>query len=216
MEKQFLDVKLIIGLGNPGPEYENTYHNAGKLMVNYLLEKRVSDSDPENACFREKTSGNFESCTAGGLTLLKPTNYINENGKAVGAALKSFGTKIDSILVVHDDGDIEIGKYKISFGSGSAGHRGAQSVIENLGTKNFWRLRIGIRPSPRPPAERAGKSAPAPLDAKLSNVVNQRGSALRLKAEEFVLKKITGTDGKLMRSAFEKAIEEISKQVGVR
>ena len=192
MEKRFSEIKLIIGLGNPGPEYENTYHNAGKLMVDYLLKKRVSGGKSQNTGFRKKTSGNFESCTAGGLTLVKPTNYMNENGKAVKATLRSFGAKADSILVAHDDGDIEIGGYKVSFGRGSAGHRGAQSVIENLGTKNFWRLRIGIRPSPR-------KSALSP-----------RKSALRLKAEEFVLKKITDADGKLMCSAFEKAYKEIS------
>lgn len=189
MKNRFSNIKIIMGLGNPEAEYKNTYHNAGKLMIDYLLGNL-------GGSFRKKASGDFESCEAGKFFLVKPTNYMNESGKAVKAALKSFGAKADSLLIVHDDGDIEIGKYKISFGSGSAGHRGAQSVIESLGTKNFWRLRIGIRPSPR-------KSA-----------LSQRGSALRLKAEEFVLKKITDIDGKLMCSAFEKAREEISSALG--
>ena len=107
-------IKLIVGLGNPGPEYENTYHNAGKLMVDYLLENRVLGDGSGNSGFRKKTSGNFESCVSGGLMLVKPTNYMNENGKAVKAALKSFGVKTDSLLVAHDDSDIETGKYKIS------------------------------------------------------------------------------------------------------
>jgi len=178
MEKRFSEIKLIIGLGNPGPEYENTYHNAGKLMVDYLLENRVLGSESGNAGFHKKTSGNFESCAAGGLILVKPTNYMNENGRAAKAALKSFGTKVDSILVAHDDSDIEIGKYKISFGSGSAGHNGVESVIESTGTKNFWRLRIGI-----------GKP----------------GKINKVKAGELVLKKITAADRELMRSVFEDA-----------
>ncbi len=210
MEKQFLDVKLIVGLGNPEPEYEKTYHNVGKLFVDYFLEKLVSRGESEIAGFRKKIFGNFESCSAGNFKLVKPTNYMNENGKAAKAALKSFGAKANSLLVAHDDSDLELGKYKISFGSGSAGHRGVQSVIENLGTKNFWRFRIGIRPSPRLPVRQAGKSAPAPLDAKLSNGVNRRRSAPRLKAEEFVLRKITVADRELMRSAFKKACEAMA------
>ncbi|MDO8664877.1 MAG: aminoacyl-tRNA hydrolase [Candidatus Liptonbacteria bacterium] len=195
-------IKLIIGLGNPEPEYDNTYHNAGKLMVDYLLKKLVSGGVSKAACFHKKTSGNFESCTVCDFRLVKPTNYMNENGKAAKAALKSFGTKADSLLVAHDDSDIEIGTYKTSFGSGSAGHNGVQSVIENMGTKNFWRLRIGIRPSPRNSALSQRRSALRPK-ADLPAEVR------RTKAGEFVLKKITDADDKLMCSAFEKAFEEL-------
>lgn len=194
-------IKLIIGLGNPLPEYKNTYHNVGKLMADYLLEKFSAENAGVELVFRKKTSGNFESCSAGELTVAKPTNYMNQNGKAVKTALKTFGIKADSLLVAHDDSDIEIGKYKISFGSGSAGHNGVQSVIENLGTKNFWRLRIGIRPSPR-------KSALSP-HLRRGFGGQERKSAPRLKAGELVLKKITAADGKLLRSVFKEAAQKI-------
>ncbi len=194
MEKQFSEIKLIIGLGNPEQEYGNTYHNAGKLFVDYVLEKLASSRELENDDFHKKTSGNFESCAAGNFKLVKPTNYMNENGKSAKSALKSFGMKTDSLFVAHDDSDIEIGKYKISFGNGSAGHNGVQSVIENVGTKDFLRVRIGIRPKEI-------------KDERPSSVRTSAGR--RIKAMDIVLKKITAADKKLMRSAFEKAYEKL-------
>lgn len=182
MENKLSDIKIVIGLGNPEPSYKNTYHNAGKLMADRLLEKFHDEGLTEAKNFRKKIFGKFESCKAGGLALVKPTNYMNENGKAAKAALKSFGAKPGSLLVAHDDSDIEIGKYKVSFGSGSAGHKGVQSVIDNIASKDFWRLRIGV-----------GKPE------KTSKV----------KAGEFVLKKISGEDKRLMNSAFDAAIAEI-------
>ncbi len=187
MENKLSGIKIVIGLGNPEPSYKNTYHNAGKLMADRLLEKLYGAGLAEAKNFRKKIFGKFESCKAGGLALVKPTNYMNENGKAAKAALKSFGAKPDSLLVAHDDSDIEIGKYKISFGSGSAGHKGVQSVIDNIASKDFWRLRIGVG-NP----EKTGK----------------------VKAGEFVLKKISAEDRKLMDSAFDAAIAEISGDSG--
>ncbi len=183
MENKLSGIKIIIGLGNPEPSYKNTYHNAGKLMVDRFFEKSAAAGLTEGKNFRKKIFGKFESCKAGGLELVKPANYMNENGKAAKAALKSFGAKPDALLVAHDDSDIEIGRYKISFGSGSAGHKGVQSVIDNIGSKDFWRLRIGV-----------GK--PEKIN--------------KIKAGEFVLKKISSEDKELMNFAFDSAIGEIS------
>lgn len=186
MKSRFSGIKIIMGLGNPESGYKNTYHNAGKLMVDYLLKKNISSGKNGTEHFRKKILRNFESCSSGGLALVKPVNYMNENGKAAKAALKFFGAKPDSLLVGHDDSDIEIGKYKISFGSGSAGHNGVQSVIDSIGTKDFWRLRIGIRKPPESPSKEN-----------------------RTKAMDIVLKKITAKDEELMTSVFDAAIEEI-------
>ncbi|MBI4085507.1 MAG: peptidyl-tRNA hydrolase [Candidatus Liptonbacteria bacterium] len=173
---------IIIGLGNAGTAYENTYHNAGKLMVN-----RLSKILGGGTAFRKKGfSGESISGASADLISVNLAGYMNESGKHAKLAMKSFGTKPGSLIVVHDDGDLEIGKWKISFGRGSAGHNGVQSVIDALGTKNFWRLRIGIRP-------KAGLFAGAP----------------RKKAGEFVLKKISQSDKHMMESAFEKAINRI-------
>ncbi|HUX35582.1 MAG TPA: aminoacyl-tRNA hydrolase [Candidatus Paceibacterota bacterium] len=187
MKNRFSGIKVVMGLGNPESGYKNTYHNAGKLLVDYLSEKLVSAGETKTINFRKKSSGDFESRVSNGLSLVKPVNYMNENGKAAKAALKYFGAKPDSLLAAHDDSDIEIGKYKISFGSGPAGHNGVRSVIDSIGTKDFWRLRIGIRKK---------------------ETRNERQQA-RMKAIDFVLKKITVKDKELMNSVFDAAIKEI-------
>lgn len=145
--------KLIIGLGNPDAKYENTYHNVGFLFVDYL-------SKTENLKHKN----------------LKSNVYMNESGKFVAKELKKAGAKPEELLLVHDDSDIELGKYKLSFGRGAAGHHGVESAQAALKTNDFWRLRIGIRP-------------------KNENV--------RQKAEMFVLKKITGEDKKILQNVFE-------------
>ncbi len=153
-------VKLIIGLGNPGKEYEKTYHNVGFLAVDYFAKNPPISK------------------------LLKSNVYMNQSGNFVKTALKKYKIKPDEILIIHDDSDIELGKYKISFGRGSAGHRGVQSVIEALGTKNFWRLRIGIR-----------------------NIAKQTRNSTqnrREKAGELVLKKINKADWGILEKVFQK------------
>ena len=106
---------------------------------------------------------------------------MTESGAAVQAALKFFNVRPEELLVIHDDGDIEIGSYKISFGRGAGGHHGAESIIQKLRTKKFWRLRIGIR-------------------QKVSSIKYQ---VSRVKTSEFVLKKISHTDEKILYSTFE-------------
>ena len=160
--------QLIIGLGNPGKQYEKTYHNAGFLFIQYLMDKK-----PANSEFRIQNS-----------ELLKSDVYMNESGKFVAKILKKHGVKPKEILIVHDDSDIELGKYKISFGRGSAGHRGVESIIKLLGTKNFWRLRIGIRKTSR-------KKAGLPAEA------------YRAKAGELVLKKISKKDWEILEKVFQ-------------
>ena len=118
----FSDLDIIIALGNPGPEYANTYHNAGALFVRFL----------------------HESPFATPPTVESLGTFMNVSGPAVQKFLKKDGTKPERMLLVHDDADIPVGEYKFSFGSGAAGHHGVESVIDSLVTKDFWRLRIGI------------------------------------------------------------------------
>lgn len=192
MENKLANVKIVAGLGNPDAEYKNTYHNAGKLFTDYLAEKLGIRNNDFKAHY-----GLFEAGRAGKITLVRPLNYMNENGRAIKLAIKLSRVKAINLFVAHDDSDIEVGDYKISFGSGSAGHRGVQSVIESIGTKNFWRLRIGIRPT--------GKTAGLPsLKALLAG---RRGR--RARAGEFVLKKIPSNDKKILYLVFEKAAKEI-------
>jgi PTH1 family peptidyl-tRNA hydrolase len=167
--------RLIIGLGNPGKEYEKTYHNVGILFI----ENKI----PPNSKFQIPNSKNFEHLKTNILILVKPKTFMNESGKAVKEALKYFKVKPEELLIVHDDSDIELGKYKISFGRGSAGHKGVQSIIDALGANNFWRLRIGI-----------GKN-------KKLKIKNKKFTMI--KAGEFVLKKIAKEDLKILEKVFE-------------
>lgn len=116
--------KLIIGLGNPDPEYALTYHNVGHLFVEALIAAHPHTE----------------------RKMLTTDAYMNESGACVERALKKYRLKPADLLVVQDDSDIPIGSWKISFGRNSGGHRGVQNVIDHLRTNGFWRLRVGIRP----------------------------------------------------------------------
>lgn len=130
-------IKIVAGLGNPGLAYGNTYHNVGFLALDYL-----SLGTPENEWRKSKK---FSYLKVDKLILVKPGVFMNKSGEALKQALRYFKTKPENLLVVHDDSDIELGKYKIAFSRGAAGHRGVASVINNLKTNDFWRVRIGVR-----------------------------------------------------------------------
>jgi peptidyl-tRNA hydrolase, PTH1 family len=128
--------KYLIGLGNPGPEYDHTYHNVGFLFIDTL-----SPRFPEEAT---KTPS-FSFLKEGRVTFVKPGTFMNDSGKAIRKIVEHFKCKTEDILLIHDDSDLAVGTYKFSFGKGAAGHRGVLSVMRALKTEKFWRLRIGIR-----------------------------------------------------------------------
>jgi len=130
---------IIVGLGNPGDEYEYTYHNVGMLFLKELEATR-------NILFKNHTSKIFQYAKIGPKIFIKSLTFMNESGSAVQIALHYFKEKTQHLLVIHDDSDLTLGSYKIDFGKGAAGHRGVASIINALGTKDFVRVRIGIRP----------------------------------------------------------------------
>ena len=140
--------KLILGLGNPGTEYENTRHNIGFAVVDAFGEKYKIVGKQEDKFFswygREKImGGNYD------LILAWPTTFMNKSGEAVKKLLNWFKLKPNDLIVVHDDVALNLGKIRISFNSGPAGHHGVESIILYLGgTEEFTRLRIGIGPDP--------------------------------------------------------------------
>jgi peptidyl-tRNA hydrolase, PTH1 family len=129
-------VSLIAGLGNPGDKYKNTYHNAGFLFMD-MLGGEVDAPWKKLKSFQYKKLGN--------ITLIKPLVLMNRSGIAIKEAMHYFNVHSSELLLAHDDSDIQLGSYKISFGRGSAGHNGVGSVIKYLGMDDFLRLRIGIR-----------------------------------------------------------------------
>ncbi len=144
---------LIAGLGNPGSRYEATRHNVGFRIVDRWVMRRKSQA------WREKFEAEFTSvnCRNGErVIVLKPTTFMNRSGFAVRAALSFFKLEPTELLVVHDELDLPFGDYRLKLGGGDAGHNGVGSVIEQLGTDAFARLRFGIG---RPPPEFTGSGA---------------------------------------------------------
>lgn len=145
-------MKIIVGLGNPGEKYKYTRHNAGFLALDKLIE-----SEGLSWQFNKKFKAEF--CKEGDIVFLKPRSYMNNSGQSVQTAMsyynllpkklgivrKKESDLSDVLTIIHDDIDIELGKIKKSVDSRSAGHKGVQSIIEYLKTKNFKRMRIGIK-----------------------------------------------------------------------
>src|SRR5919197_4297487 len=130
---------LVTGLGNPGREYERTRHNAGWLVLDELARRH-------DGSWRSKFAGSLTEVRLGDLRLglLKPETYMNESGPSVGAAARFFKVEPGSLLVVHDDVDLEPGRLQARRGGGLAGHNGLRSLAQHLGTQDFLRLRIGV------------------------------------------------------------------------
>ena len=134
-------MKLVVGLGNPGSKYEKTRHNAGFWWLDRIAHQ-------ERAQFRRESR--FQgavakiSTRAGELWLLKPETFMNNSGQAVAAVAGYYKIGAQEILVAHDELDLPPGGAKLKFGGGLSGHNGLKSIAANLGTQDFWRLRLGI------------------------------------------------------------------------
>ena len=135
------DIRLIVGLGNPGREYEKTRHNAGFWWVDAIAERKRAAWKRET-----KFSGYTTKVEEGGreFALLKPWTYMNESGRSVAAWLRFYKIEPVAMLVVHDELDLPPGTVKLKKGGGTGGHNGLTDVVEVLASKDFWRLRIGI------------------------------------------------------------------------
>ena len=134
-------MKLIVGLGNIGKKYENTRHNMGFILVDrYLQYKNITDKFKEkfNAMYVETTINNEK------VIFIKPTTYMNNSGIAVRAFLDFYKLNSEDILVISDDLDLDLGKFRLRRNGSSGGHNGLKSIISHLGTDGFKRLRIGI------------------------------------------------------------------------
>jgi len=131
---------IIIGLGNPGKKFENTRHNVGFLVVDKIA------SNFQFSIFNFQSKFNAEisegKITDEKIVLVKPQTFMNESGKAVKKIIKN--TPLDNLIIIHDDIDLPVGKIKIVKDRGSAGHKGVESIIQNIGNKNLIRIRIGI------------------------------------------------------------------------
>lgn len=139
--------KLIICLGNPGDEYENTRHNAGFLFADYFIKKnKFEKSEMKEKFLAEISEGKIDKNK---IVVAKPQTFMNNSGKAAALIAKFYKIKPENIIIVHDDSDLVFGHTKNSFNRSSAGHNGVQSILKTLKTEKVWRARIGIQPSAR-------------------------------------------------------------------
>lgn len=134
-------IRLLVGLGNPGPEYEDTRHNAGFWWIDAVASKLGARLSPERSYFG--LVGRV-SAPGGSLFLLQPMTFMNLSGKSVAALARFFKIAPDEILVAHDELDLLPGQVKMKFGGGHAGHNGLRDIHAQLGTPDYWRLRLGI------------------------------------------------------------------------
>jgi PTH1 family peptidyl-tRNA hydrolase len=143
---------LVVGLGNPGREYAANRHNVGWMVVDELARRHA-------ASWKGKFSGKLAELRVDGhrVALLKPETYMNESGRSVAEAARFYKVEPDAILVVHDEGDLDLGRLQARLGGGLAGHNGLRSIAQHLKTPDFMRLRIGVgrpgRGDPRPLAD---------------------------------------------------------------
>jgi len=142
-------IRLVVGLGNPGPKYDDTRHNAGFWFVDLLTRhhggRLLNETKFHGLMGRTRVAG-FD------LRLLQPLTYMNRSGQSVAAVARYFDIAPEQILVVHDELDLPPGQVRLKQGGGHAGHNGLRDIMSALGSRDFWRLRVGIdRPTERGP-----------------------------------------------------------------
>src|SRR3982751_4951130 len=130
---------LVVGLGNPGREYARNRHNVGWMVVDELARRH-------GGTWRGKFNGQLAEVRIDGhkVALLKPETFMNDSGRSIKAAMQFFKLEPDTVLVVHDEGDFDLGRLQARLGGGLGGHNGLRSIAQHLGTPDFMRLRVGV------------------------------------------------------------------------
>lgn len=136
-----IDMWMFVGLGNPGAKYVNNRHNIGFMIVDAIADGAVN-FPPYRRKFESEISE--APVTGAKVLLMKPQTFMNESGRAVGAAAKFYKIPPERIVVFHDELDLKPGEVRVKKGGGNAGHNGLKSIQAHLGTPDFWRVRIGI------------------------------------------------------------------------
>jgi PTH1 family peptidyl-tRNA hydrolase len=141
-------LRLVVGLGNPGPNYARTRHNLGFMVADVLAARLGSTFKAHKRSGAEVITGRLGGCA---VVLAKPRSYMNESGRQVAPLAKFYSVSPSDIIVIHDDLDLDFGRIRLKLGGGEGGHNGLRSVVAAMGTKDFERVRIGIG---RPPGRK--------------------------------------------------------------
>lgn len=182
------EIKLIVGLGNPGDKYEDTRHNAGEWLIARLARRFNVTLNAENKFFGKvgKTLMNGKE-----IRFLVPTTFMNLSGKAVGALANFYRIKPEEILVLHDELDLPPGSVKLKLGGGHGGHNGLKDIVAALGNNNnFYRLRIGIgHPGHRDLVAGYVLNKPSPIEHEaLEKALDEATSCVELLFKDGIVK----------------------------
>jgi peptidyl-tRNA hydrolase, PTH1 family len=142
------DPLLVVGLGNPGPQYAKTRHNLGFMVADVLAARMGEQFKVHKRSGAEIVTGRLAHRP---VVLAKPRTYMNESGRQVGPLAKFYSVMPTDVIVIHDELDIDFGRIRLKLGGGEGGHNGLRSVANSMGTKNFQRVRIGVG---RPPGRK--------------------------------------------------------------
>ncbi len=134
-------IRLIVGLGNPGPEYEATRHNAGFWLADHVADDVRANFNQDKSFHAWVAKGRFDGQV---VVVAKPNTFMNRSGQSVGALMRFYKLAPEELLVLHDELDLPPGQAKLKQGGGHAGHNGLRDIQSVLGSPAFWRLRIGI------------------------------------------------------------------------
>ena len=173
------NIKLLVGLGNPGVEYQKTRHNVGFMVLEEISKKN-------NCSFRESKKLFGRTCAYGSgieqTRLLMPNTYMNESGKSVRSAKDWFNFENHQLIVLVDDMDLPLGKIRVRSKGSSGGHNGLKSIIKHLGTAEFKRLKIGIGPPSEIQQDRKSKT----VSHVLGRFSNEEFKVLNLIIQEII------------------------------
>lgn len=181
---------LIVGLGNPGKEYQETRHNVGFQFLDFLIkEMGASDFQPEKKLMVETADGKLNGQK---VILAKPQTYVNKSGEAVKKIKTYYKIRLENIIVIHDDLDVPFGSTKLTPGSGPGGHKGIKSIIGQLKTEKIPRLKIGL------------------ANSKLKLARGQKSDQKRKEmVTDFVLSKFTPAEKNKLKEVFKEGLKKI-------
>jgi len=194
---------LIVGLGNPGKKYERTRHNVGFRAVDKIAANFQFSIFNFQSIFNAQISKG--EINGKKIILAKPQTFMNNSGKAVKFLIGHWSLVIGHLFIVHDDIDLPLGKIRIVKNRGAAGHKGVESIIRELATKNFVRFRIGIKPL----KHRAFKT----LGARLTGQAKQNYITLYSSIDKFVLEKFNRNEEKIVKKIIEKTVKAVETTI---
>ncbi len=173
---------LVVGLGNPGPQYATTRHNVGFMVADVLADRMGETFKVHKKSGAEVATGRLAGRS---VVLAKPRVYMNESGRQVGPLAKFYSIPVTDVVIIHDELDIDFGRIRLKAGGGVAGHNGLRSVGSALGSNDFQRVRVGIG---RPPGQKSGASfVLEPFNSRerpeLGTIVEQSADATELLLE---------------------------------